>query len=145
MAIRRDNPYAAFNFLVEVDGLEIGGFAEVSGLSHEIGVIEYREGTDRRNSVRKLPGLHKVSDVTLKRGITGSLELFEWLKTVRDGNVARRNVSIQLMPEDRSSPVMRWLLRDCFPVKLVHGPLNALANEIAVEELVLAVQSFEIE
>ncbi|WP_199554582.1 phage tail protein [Sandaracinobacteroides hominis] len=145
MAIQRNNPYAAFNFLVELDGMAIGGFSEVSGLSHEIGVIEYREGGDRRNAVRKLPGLHKVGNITLKRGITGTLELYQWLKDVRDGNVSRRNLSIQLLPEDKSGAAMRWLLRDCFPVKLVHGPLNAKSNEVAVEELVLAVEAFEIE
>lgn len=144
MAVRRDTPYAGFNFLVEIDGVAVAGFAEVSGLSHSIEVITYREGSDSSNAVRKLPGLHKVGDVTLKRGIAGGLELFEWLKQARDGAAAKRRVVLTLLAEDRSQ-VMRWILADAFPVKLTHGPLLALASNVAVEELVLAAHGLELE
>jgi phage tail-like protein len=145
MAVRRDDPYGAFNFIVDLgDGAE-AGFQELSGLSHAISVIEYREGTDRANAPRKLPGLHKVSDVTLKRGIAGGLELYQWLLDIRTGQAARRTVVIQLMSEDRREAVMTWKLLRAFPVKLTHGPLLAAGSAVAVEELVLASESIELE
>jgi phage tail-like protein len=145
VAVRRDNPYGAFNFLVELGDGAAAGFSEVSGLSIEMGVIRYREGSDKRNAVRKLPGLHKVSDVTLKRGIVGGLELYQWLRQAMLGMVERRTVVIHLMPEDLSGPVLSWKLVNAWPVKLTHGPLVAAGDLVAVEELVLAADSLEIE
>lgn len=145
MAVRRNDPYGAFNFIVDLgDGAE-AGFQEVSGLSHEISVIEYREGTDRVNAPRKIPGLHKVSDVTLKRGLAGGLELYQWLLAVRTGQAERRTVVVRLMSEDRSEAVITWKLIRAFPVKLTHGPLAAAGSAVAVEELVLASESIELE
>lgn len=144
MAVMRNNPYSGFNFLVEIDGLIDAGFSEISGLGHEIAVIEYREGSDRRNAVRKLPGLHKVGDVTLKRGLAGSLSLFQWLKAVRDGQPERRQVAVILMDE-AGQPVMRWQLQNAWPRKLTHGPLGAAGDIVAVEEMVLAVETIDIE
>ena len=92
VAVQRDNPYPNFNFVVEIGvGAELG-FSEVELPAGEIEVIEYREGADRVNSARKLPGRVKYANVVLKRGITGQPELFEWWKSVRDGEVQRRNV-----------------------------------------------------
>lgn len=144
MAVTRNNPYSGFNFLVEIDGLVDAGFSEISGLGHEIAVIEYREGSDRRGAVRKLPGLHKVGDVTLKRGLAGSLSLFQWLKAVRDGQPERRQVAVILMNEI-GQPVMRWQLQNAWPRKLTHGPLSAAGDIVAVEEMVLAVETIDIE
>ena len=144
MAVTRNNPYSGFNFLVEIDGLVDAGVSEISGLGHEIAVIEYREGSDRRGAVRKLPGLHKVGDVTLKRGLAGSLSLFQWLKAVRDGQPERRQVAVILMDEI-GQPVMRWQLQNAWPRKLTHGPLSAAGDIVAVEEMVLAVETIDIE
>ena len=144
MAVTRNNPYSGFNFLVEIDGLVDAGFSEISGLGHEIAVIEYREGSDRRGAVRKLPGLHKVGDVTLKRGLAGSLSLFQWLKAVRDGQPERRQVAVILMDEI-GQPVMRWQLQNAWPRKLTHGPLSAAGDIVTVEEMVLAVETIDIE
>src|SRR4051794_33490983 len=88
-------PYGNFNFLVEIDGVTIAGFAECSGLSSTVDVIEYREGGDPR--VRKLPGLHKLGDITLRRGVTQSRELQDWHSSVVDGKADRRNGSIVLL------------------------------------------------
>ncbi|PZU48161.1 MAG: phage tail protein [Sphingomonas sp.] len=144
MAVARNDPYSGFNFLVEIDGLVDAGFSEISGLGHEIAVIEYREGSDRRNAARKLPGLHKVSDLTLKRGLAGSLSMFRWLKAVRDGQVERRQVAVILMDE-MGQPVMRWQLQNAWPCKLTHGPLSAAGDIVAIEEMVLAVETIEFE
>ena len=144
MAVQRDNPYLNFNFLVDIGVGDELGFSEVEGLSGEIEVIEYREGADRVNTARKLPGLTKYPNVTLKRGITGRTDLFEWWKAVRDGQVQRRNVTITLLDEQRQA-VLRWHLRDAFPVKIEGPSLNASGNEVAIETLELAHEGLEIE
>ncbi len=149
MAVQRNDPYGRFNFLVAIDGLDSegprGGFLEVDGLDVEIAVIEYRNGNDRQNTVRKLPGLHKVGDVTLKRGIIGALDLWQWFDSVRNGDLgARRNVSIELLDESRQ-PVMRWRLHNAWPTKYRGPNLNAKANDVAIEELVLAYERLEID
>jgi len=143
VAVQRDNPYPNHNFAVDIGTGDTIGFSEVDLPSGEIEVIEYREGNEIGRA-RKLPGLRKYSNVTLKRGITGNLELFDWWKTVRDGQLLRRNVTITLLDEQRQ-PVQRWLLRDAWPAKIAAGPLNAGANEVAIETLELAHEGFEIE
>ena len=144
MAVQRDNPYLNFNFTVDIGVGDELGFSEVEGLSGEIEVIEYREGADKVNTARKLPGLAKYPNVMLKRGITGRTDLFEWWKSVRDGQVQRRNVTITLLDEQRQ-PVLRWLLRNAWPVKLEGPTLNATGNEVAIETLELAHEGLEID
>ena len=144
MAVQRDNPYLNFNFLVDLGLGDEMGFSEVEVRSGEIEVIEYREGGDRVNSARKLPGLTKYPNVTLKRGITGRTDLFEWWKAVRDGQIQRRNVTITLLDEQRQA-VLRWHLRDAFPVKIEGPSLNASGNEVAIETLELAHEGLEVE
>lgn len=145
MAVRRDNPYAGFNFEVDLGDGAVAGFSEVSGLSIEVQTIAYREGSDKRNMVRKLAGLAKVSDVTLKRGIVGGLELYQWLQQGVQGAVQKRMVVIRLWTEDRSEVAVTWKLIGAFPVKLTHGPLRAAESQVAVEELVLAADALELE
>lgn len=149
MAVLREHPYGRFNFLVDLgtgntDGPD-AGFQECSQIGMEIAVAEYRNGNDRESAPRKLPGLTRVPDVTLKRGVIGSLALFEWIRGVRDGAVDRRTVTIQLVAEDRSGAVLTWRLLRAFPVKYVAGPLNAQASEVAIEELTLASERLELE
>lgn len=145
MAVQRDDPYGGYNFLVDLgDGAE-AGFQEISGLAHEIAMIEYREGSDKRNAPRKIPGLHKVSDVTLKRGLAGSLDLYRWMLDTRNGADTRRTVTVRLMSEDRSQAVVSWKLLRAFPVRLAHGPLRAADSTLVLEELVIASEAIEIE
>ena len=144
MPVRRDNPYANFNFVVELGGEEAGGFSEVDLPSGEIEVIEYREGADKVSSARKLPGRVTYPNVVLKRGIAGRPELFDWWKSVRDGSLDRRDVTITLLDEARN-PVQRWVLRDAWPAKLDYSRLDGLGNEVAIETLELAHERFETE
>jgi phage tail-like protein len=144
VAVQRDNPYLNFNFLVDIGLGDNLGFSEVDLPSGEIELIEYREGDDRANTARKLPGLVKYPNVTLKRGFTGRTDLFEWWKAVRDGQVARRNVTITLLDEQRQ-PVARWLLRNALPVKIEAGSLNAVGNDVVIESLELAHEGLELE
>ena len=144
MAVTRNNPYPGFNFLVEIDGVTAAGFSEVSGLSVEIEVINYRNGNEKTNNARKLPGLHKTGNVTLKRGIIGELALFEWLRATAQGTLDVRNISIVLLDEVHT-PVMRWMLQRAWPSKWEAAAFKASANEIAIEALPLACERIEIE
>lgn len=154
MAIHRDNPYGAFNFLVTADrfgdaGAVRAGFQEVNGLGIEATVAEYRNGNDPENHVRKITGVYKVTDVTLKRGLIGDADFFQWIKSVRTGaqgaDTILGNVTIQLMAEDHSGPVMTWTLRNARPIKYTGPTLNAKGGtDVAMEELVLAYEGLEI-
>ncbi len=151
MATHRDNPYSAFNFLVALggdqgDGAEgkiIGGFSDCSGLGMDVSYAEYRNGNDRVNTARKVPGTHKNDDVTLKRGLVGSLDLFAWVKGVRDGVADPRQVSITLLDEARN-PVAVWRLHNAQPKKW-GGPTLAAkgGGEVAMEELHLVHEGIE--
>ena len=145
MAVLRDNPYGAFNFLVEIDGSAIAGFSEVSGLGMEIVYADYRNGNDKVNAVRKIPGLNKNSDVTLKRGIVGSTELFQWLKQVANGTPTPRDLAIILLDEAHQ-PVLTWNLHRAQPKKW-SGPhlAAAVAGTVAMEELVLVHEGLDME
>jgi phage tail-like protein len=150
MAIERPNknPYSALNFTVEIDGAQIAAFQEVSGLDSENKVIEYREGADALNAVRKVPGLGAVpGNVVFKRGLGGSTELWKWRKEVRDGGTtfpATRNVTVQLLDEKRV-PVYKWKLTNAWCCKLTGPSLNAKGNEIAIETMELACDQIDIE
>ncbi|HEV2883455.1 MAG TPA: phage tail protein [Pyrinomonadaceae bacterium] len=137
----RNDPYKNFNFLVDAEGLT-AGFMEVSGLGAEVDVIEYREGGD--SVVRKLPGLTKFPNVTLKRGVTNSAELFQWFKTVMDGQVQRRNCTIVLL-DDARVPVVRWRLSEAWPRKYEGPDLKATGNEVAIESLEICYEYLERE
>src|SRR5512143_1963714 len=115
MATLRDRPYVQFNFLVDLgtgstEGPE-AGFQEVSGVGMEVTVSEYRTGNSRENSVMKITGLNKSTDVTLKRGVIGSLSLYAWLHQIRNGDQAAfRTVTVQLQNEDHTQVVQTWKL-----------------------------------
>jgi len=150
MATLRDRPYAQFNFLVDLgDGNTEGpeaGFAEVSGLSMEVDVIEYRNGNSRENHVMKIPGLARVGNVTLRRGVIGSLALWRWIDQLRNCDTgALRNVTIHLQNEDRSAVVQTWRLLRARIVKHTSGPFNAKGSEVAMEEIVIAFERLELE
>ena len=150
MAILRDRPYVQFNFLVDLgngntEGPE-AGFQEVSGIGMEVTVAEYRNGNERENAVRKITGLNKTADVTLKRGVIGSLNLYQWLNDIRNcSQNAMRTVTIQLQNEDHSSVVQTWKLMRARIIKHTSGPMNAKGTDVAMEELVLAYERLEME
>lgn len=140
---RRD-PFKSYSFLVEIDGVASAAFKSVSGLGAEAEVIEYREGSDPVSSSRKLPGRVKYPNVTLKRGLTASRDLWQWWETVADGAVQRRNVAIVLLDDSRT-PVLRWLLRNAWIARIEASELEASKNEVAVESVELAHEGLELE
>jgi phage tail-like protein len=141
---KRDDPYLGFNFVVELGGEAAAGFSEVDLGAAHVELIQYREGADRVNSVRKLPGLARYDNVVLKRGIAGDTTLWDWFDGVRDGSRDARDVRIVLLDEQRQ-PVARWLLREAIPVKYEGPALRAAGNEVAVETLELAHERLEFE
>lgn len=151
MPTKRDNPYGAFNYLVNLGGAQgdgslgavVGGFSDVSGLGTEVTYSEYRNGNERVNTVRKIPNTFKVDEVTLKRGLIGSDDLFAWLKTVREGTADPRTVIITLLDEARE-PVATFKLLNAQPKKW-SGPTLAAkgGGEVAMEELHLVHEGIE--
>lgn len=157
MVTERPTPYSQFNFRVswapaadnEGDTLDEGsvqaGFQEVSGLGMEITVAEYRAGNAATNEPTKVTGTVKTPDVTFKRGAIGSLDLYDWLNEVRNGNQKQlKTVTVKLMSEDRETVAQEWLLINSRPMKYTGPSLNGKGTDIAVEELVLAVERIEM-
>jgi phage tail-like protein len=147
----RETPYGAFNFLVNFGGSNspdsvLGGFSDVSGIGSEINVAEYRNGNEKENHVRKVPGTHKISDVTLKRGIVSSRDFWEWMKEVQqEGPSKQRDVSITLRDEAGQN-VQTWTLRRVVPSKYTGPTLAAKGGgDVAMEELVLAAEAMELD
>ena len=138
----RRAPFKSFSFLVEIDGVTAAAFRMVSGLAAEAEVIEYRELGGPRSI--KLPGRLRYPNVTLRRGLTTSRELWDWWETVRDGTLQRRTVLIALL-DDSGQPVLRWTLREAWPVKWELSELDASKNEVAIESLELAHEGLELE
>lgn len=151
MALFRDRPYVQFNFLVSLGpGFDSkgpdAGFQEVSNIGMEVAVAEYRAGNSGENSVLKMTGLNKMTDVTMKRGIMGSLTLYSWLNDIRNGSEdAYRTVTIQLQSEDHANTVLTWRLLRARIIKHVSGPMNAKGSDVAMEELTVAYERLEME
>jgi phage tail-like protein len=150
MAELRERPYVQFNFLVDLgtgrtDGPD-AGFQELTGIGMEVTVSEYRNGNEKENSVRKITGLNKSTDVTMKRGVIGSLTLYQWLNQIRNGDQsALRNIVIHLQNEDHTAIVQTWKLLRARIIKHTSGPFNAKGTDVAMEELVLAYERLEME
>lgn len=138
-------PLPVFHFRVEF-GTEQLGFTEVSGLTQENQMIEYRAGDFPEYSTIKMPGLRKFNNITLKRGIMQSdNKFFEWLISgMKLRNVDRKDLTISLLNEKRE-PVMTWKVSRAFPVKLEGPQLKATGNEVAIESLEIAHEGLELQ
>ena len=146
--LRADRPYVQFNFLVNLgDGTDgpNGGFQELSGIGMEVSVSEYRNGNSKENSVVKITGLNKSTDVTMKRGVIGSLYLYNWLDSIRRGVQDLRTITIQLQNETHTDVVQTWTLKRARITKHTSGPFNAKGTDVAMEELVVAYESLGME
>jgi len=155
MATQRDNPYGAFNYIVSLGsgvnanngdgsvGTIVGGFSDVSGLGMEVKYSDYRNGNERVNTARHVQNTHTLDEVTLKRGLIGSADVFQWLKTVRDGEADARDITITLLDEARN-PVITWKLHRVQPKKWTGPTLAAKGGgEVAMEELHLVHEGIE--
>lgn len=139
----RNDPYGAFNFTVEIDGVTVAGFSEISGLNSESDVVEYRTGGEDITN-RKLPGLKKFANLVLKRGFTASDDLWQWRKRVMDGQTERQSGTIVLRNEARD-PAIKWVFREGWPSKWEGPAFNAKTSEVAIETLEIACEGVEME
>ena len=135
----RVDPYRAYNFRLEVNGVNEAHFTECSGLGVKVQAIAYREG-GTREVVHRLPGHVEYCDVTLRYGLTNSPDMWEWLMKTVAGQVDRRNVSIVMVDNDGVTEVMRWNLLDAWPSEWRGALLNALAQEAAIESMTLVFE-----
>ncbi|HVE82538.1 MAG TPA: phage tail protein [Myxococcales bacterium] len=144
MADDRNVPYGAFNFQITFDGddLGVGGFSDVSGLTNEFTMAEYREGTDQENHTRKVPGIFKAGDVTLKRGIVNSQKMYGWVDDVRKRGPLGKKRSVVIRLQDEAHKVVQsWTLHEVTPMKMTGPTLAAKGGgDVAMEELVLSAE-----
>ncbi|MEP6859883.1 MAG: phage tail protein [Deltaproteobacteria bacterium] len=143
---KRRDPLRGFNFEVDIEGIGTSSFSEVSGLTADGDAVDYREGTDAINNVRKLPGMRKFTMLVFKRGYIPDSELWEWYGRIYNGQDDRRNGSVVLLNEQRK-PVMRWHFENAWINKIEGPSLKAAGNEVAIESMELCHEglSFEIE
>ncbi len=134
---RQPDPYHGYNFVVEIDGITRAGFREVSGLDATQDPVEYREGNEKSLTVRKLPGLNKFANVSLKWGISDDVDLWKWREAAMRGDIQRKNGSIVLLNENREEK-MRWNFREGWPSKWSGPTFNATSDEVAIETLEIA-------
>lgn len=139
--MHRDDPYAAFTFLLELEGVVVAGFSECSGLTSEADVMEYREGNEF--TVARLPGLRKYSNISLTRGFTASTTIRDWRKNTLAGQTDRRSGSIVLLDEGREEAV-RWNFHEGWPAKWEGPSFDARNNEVAIESLEIVVERIEL-
>lgn len=139
---RPEDPYRDFNFKLEVDGVTEGHFAECSGLSVQVDVIDYREGGNQQVT-HKLPGAVHYDGITLRYGLTRSTDLWDWLQTVVQGRTQRRHVSIVMLEPDGQTQAMRWNLLDTWPSHWRGARLDARGSEVAFESLTLQFEGLE--
>ncbi len=129
-------PHGRFRYKVEIDGLDAGGFSEVSGFDLSIDVMEYREG-DGVQTPMKMPGLRRYSNIILKQGLADSMVLYDWITTGVDGAVERKTITITLLDEEES-PAASWQVINAWPMRYTAPDFDANASEVAIESLEIA-------
>ena len=145
MANGREDPLVGCQFSLEIQGVITGYFTEVSGLGSEHEVIEHKVVDESGHDlIMKIPGRLKWTDITLKRGITSSMDVWDWRKQVEDGDVegARKNGSV-VMYDQSYTQVARWNFSNAWPSKVTGPSLNAQNNEFGIEEMVIVHEGIE--
>jgi phage tail-like protein len=134
---RAVDPHRVFKFKVQIDGITKAGFREVSGLDAATDAVDYREGDEI--VIRKLAGLQKYSNITLKRGITDDQDIWKWRTMVMDGKIkdARKNGQIIVL-DDEGKEAAEWTFTNGWPTKWTGPTFNATANEVAIDTLEIA-------
>jgi phage tail-like protein len=142
-AAERNDPYRKNHFLVEIDGMASASFLSVYGIESITEVIEYRNGNEDAVP-RRLPGLHKCTDITLRRGLTDNRDLWNWYLTVLEGRTERRNGVIVVLDQSRR-PVLRLSFREAWPCRWSLSGMDALAKETIIEEVELVVEDLRLD
>lgn len=129
-------PHGKFRYKVEIDGLDAGGFSEVSGFDASIDVMEYREG-DMVQTPMKIPGLKKYGNITLKQGLADSTVMYDWIIAGVNGAVERKTITITLLDQEEA-PAASWQVINAWPTKYTAPDFNATSSEVAIETLEIA-------
>jgi len=136
-------PLPTFHFQVKWDG-HLMEFQEISGLSNEAAPIQYRAGNSSTFSTVKMPGLRKVGNVTLKKGVTkNSAALIDWLQQIKMNAAKRSVVTISLLDQS-GGPTMVWTLNSAWPTKFSGVDLKSTANDVAIETIELAYEGISL-
>ncbi len=136
--------YAAFNFLLEIEGITgdaavvVGGFKSVSGMDSETEIIEFKQGNDIR--VRKKPGRTTYSNIVLERGYTATDDLWEWRKAIEEGNVDRRSGAVIVLDHDGETEVARYEFFEGWPCKWYVPEMSSDQSGMAIEKIEIAVE-----
>ena len=139
----RDDPFRNFKFRVEIDGVAEAAFSEVAIGETSTEAIDYREGTEP-NHVRKLPGMTKYGNITLKRGVTDSQVIYQWHKDIVDGKIGEKRKSIAIVVIDEAGKdKARFVVSECWPTKYDPSDLNGKGNEVFIELLELVNEGIE--
>lgn len=137
------DPYPAFNFKVEIEGVNEAHFTQCSPIGARVETIAYRSG-GTGSRVRKLPGRVDYSNVVLSYGLTESVALWEWFQTVVTGQIQRKNISIVLLDNNGVDEARRWNLFEAWPTQWNGASLEAMGNSIAIESLEIAFEHMEV-
>ena len=132
----RIDPLRNFRYRLDIDGIAQAGFSEVMIAETTIDAVDYREGNEAPH-VRKLSGLTKYGNITLKWGVTDSMELYEWHRRIVDGQIDRKNIAIVVVDEAGSDKA-RWEIVEAWPSKYDPMDLNAKGNDVSIEMLEIA-------
>jgi len=139
----RVDPFSSRNFRVEIDGIVASNFLEVSGIEADVAVVEYRTGGDKAAGTRKLPGEAKFSNLVLKRGLTTDLSLWNWMQQTLQGEVNRRSMSVMLL-NDAEQEVLRFNVKDAWPVRWSGPSLQSEIGDVAIETLEITHEGLSI-
>lgn len=137
------DPYAAYNFHLEIDGVQSGGFVECSGLQMETSVFEYKEGGNNQTTL-KFPEHTSYGNITLKRGITRSNDLINWHKNIVNGKFSKNNKVAIILRNEKKQSVRRWNLKKAFPIKWTGPDFKADSTDVAIEALEIAYEGIQI-
>jgi phage tail-like protein len=140
----RKDPYRGFNFRVEIDNTAVAGFRECSGLSFTTDPVEYREGTDVPLHPRKLQGMRKFANLTLKQGFTDNQDLWKWYKNILNGVNDRRNGAV-ILQDEQHRDVLRWNFENGWICKYEGPAMNATANDVALQSVEICVEQVTLE
>ncbi len=144
MPTRDTDPLLGFSFALDLGGKAAGWFTECSGLGSENEIVEHKAVADGKQVVQKIPGRLKWNDVTLKRGITGEMDIWDWRKLVEDGNMATARINATITMMDREGhPKARWDLVNAWPSKVTGPTQKSDANEFGVEEVVIVSEGYK--
>jgi phage tail-like protein len=136
----RTDPYLGFRFRLEIKGIQVAGFQSASVPDETVASVNYREGTD--GFTRKLSGQTDVGTMSLKRGITDSMELYNCWKSVSETGAAgaRKSVSVILIDETGQEKV-RWDVSNAWPTKYSASEFSASGSDVMVETLDLELET----